>query len=148
MKLIFGSANTPGSWLIQLATFSRWSHVGIVYGGMVIEARFPRVRMTTLEDFRAHYPRHEIATLPCKDNDAAWVFAFEQIGKLYDVGGLFAIVFQRRQWQSGNRWFCSELPPAATNAGGTPWFRAAERNRITPAMLYAVCQPEAQDGRE
>lgn len=141
MKLIFGARPAPGSLLIRLATFSAWSHVGIVYpNDRVLEARFPRVRVTTLDDFKRHYPRHAVVTLPCRDDRAALDWAMAQVGKLYDLGGLLAIPFQQRDWQSDGRWFCSEIPVAAANVGGTPWFVDSERNRITPGQLFAVCQ--------
>lgn len=141
MELIFGARPRPGSLLIRLATFSAWSHVGIVYpNGRVLEACLPRVRVTTLEAFKLHYPTWATATLTCLDDQAALDWAMAQVGKLYDLGGLLAIPFQQRNWQSDGRWFCSEIPVAAANVGGTPWFVDSERHRITPGQLFAVCQ--------
>jgi uncharacterized protein YycO len=142
MKLIFGANRRPGSLLIRLFTFSQWSHVGIIYPGCrVLEAHWPRVRATTVEDFKENYPQWAVAELPCRDEQAALDWAMTQVGKLYDLGGLIAIPFQRRDWQSPGRWFCSELPPAAAAVGGSPWFNEAEISRITPGQLYAVCRP-------
>lgn len=136
MKLIFGASHRPGSLLLQLFTFSRWSHVGMVYGEEVIEARFPRVRMTTVADFHAHYPRCEFAKLPCADEGAAESFARSRIGRLYDLGGLLAFPFQNRAWESSSRDFCSELPILAAAAGGTRYVREGAQSRVTPGMLY------------
>lgn len=136
MKLIFGASRMPGSLLLQFFTFSRWSHVGIVYDGMVIEARFPRVRMATVAEFQAHYPRWEFAELPCADEGAAEAFARSRIGRRYDLGGLLAFLFQNRDWESSSRDFCSELPILAAAAGGTRYVREGARSRVTPGQLY------------
>ena len=138
MKLIFGASRMPGSLLLQFFTFSRWSHVGIVYDGLVIEARFPRVRMTTVADFQTHYPRWEFADLPCADEGAAEAFARSRIGRLYDLGGLLAFPFQNRDWDSSSRDFCSELPIRAAAAGGTRYVREGSLGRITPGTLYDI----------
>lgn len=138
MKLIFGASRMPGSLLLQFFTFSPWSHVGIVYGEFVIEARFPRVRMTTVGAFQAHYPRWEFAELPCKDECAAEAFARGRIGRLYDLGGLLAFPFQNRAWESSSRDFCSELPILAAAAGGTRYVREGAQSRVTPGQLYDI----------
>lgn len=136
MKLIFGSNPWPGSLLIRLATFSQWSHVGIVYGDYVVEAKFPRVRQTTVGNFIAHYPKWEFAELPCANEAKAESWAMSRIGKLYDVGGLIAFPFQQRDWESRGRYFCSELPILAAAEGGTRYVRDGARSRVTPGQLY------------
>lgn len=138
MKLIFGASRMPGSLLLQFFTFSRWSHVGIVYDGLVIEARFPRVRMTTVAEFQSHYQRWEFAELPCQDEAAAEAYARSRIGRLYDLGGLLAFPFQHRAWESSSRDFCSELPIRAAAAGGTRYVRDGSLGRVTPGVLYDI----------
>jgi hypothetical protein len=138
MKLIFGASRMPGSLLLQFFTFSQWSHVGIDYGEFVVEARFPRVRMTTVADFQSHYPRWEFADLPCADEGAAEAFARSRIGRRYDLGGLLAFPFQNRDWESSSRDFCSELPIRAAAAGGTRYVREGSLGRITPGTLYDI----------
>lgn len=137
MRLIFGAANTPGSWLIRLFTFSRYSHVGIVYGDEVIEAHFPRVRSISLGEFKTHYPKWETAKLPCKDEYLAEQWLRTRIGNLYDLGGLIGIVFQR-EWQSNNRDFCSEMPILAARHGGTDYVRSDSVHRVTPELLREI----------
>ena len=136
MKLIFGASHRPGSLLLQLFTFSRWSHVGMVYGEEVIEARFPRVRVTTVAEFQAHYPRWEFAELPCADEAVAEAYARSRVGRLYDIGGLLAFPFQNRDFESSIRDFCSELPIRAAAAGGTRYVREQSLSRVTPGVLY------------
>ena len=136
MKLIFGASRMPGSLLLQFFTFSQWSHVGIVYGEFVIEARFPRVRMTTVGAFQAHYPRWEFAELPCADEAVAEAYARSRVGRLYDIGGLLAFPFQNRDFESSSRDFCSELPIRAAAAGGTRYVREQSLSRVTPGVLY------------
>lgn len=136
MKLIFGSNPWPGSLLIRLATFSRWSHVGVVFGDYVVEARFPRVRQTTVGNFIAHYPTWEFAELPCADEAAAEAWVMSRVGNLYDVGGLLAFPFQNRDFESSSRDFCSELPIKAAAVGGTRYVREQALSRVTPGVLY------------
>lgn len=136
MKLIFGASYMPGSLLLQAFTFSRWSHVGMVYGEEVIEARFPRVRVTTVAEFQAHYPRWEFAELPCADEAVAEAYARSRVGRLYDIGGLLAFPFQNRDFESSSRDFCSELPIRAAAAGGTRYVREQSLSRVTPGVLY------------
>jgi len=138
MELIFGASHRPGSLLLQLFTFSRWSHVGMVYGEEVIEARFPRVRVTTVAEFQAHYPRWEFAELPCADEAVAEAYARSRVGRLYDIGGLLAFPFQNRDFESSSRDFCSELPIRAAAAGGTRYVREGSLGRITPGALYDI----------
>lgn len=136
MKLIFGASRMPGSLLLQFFTFSQWSHVGIVYGEFVVEARFPRVRVTTVAEFQAHYPRWEFAELPCADEAVAEAYARSRVGRLYDIGGLLAFPFQNRDFESSSRDFCSELPIRAAAAGGTRYVREQSLSRVTPGVLY------------
>jgi len=140
MRLIFGAAPTLGSLTIRLATMSNWSHVGIVYGQEVIEAHWPRVRSIGLENFKAHYPRWELAELPCQNEAAAERWVRSRIGNLYDLGGLLAIAFQQRQWQANSRDFCSEMPILSALAGGTRYVREGALHRVTPGQLYDISQ--------
>lgn len=135
MKLIFGAAPTIGSLLIRTLTFSQWSHVGIVVGDDVIEARFPKVRKTTLAEFQAHYPRNAFGTLEMNNELVAESYVRSRVGKWYDLGGLLAIPFQR-DWQNNDRDFCSELPVTAGQFVGNKYFRDA--HRVTPEMLWEI----------
>ncbi len=141
MKLIFGASYRPGSLLLQAFTFSRWSHVGMVFGDVVIEARFPRVRVTTVAEFQTHYPRWEFARLPCPNEAAAEAYARSRIGRLYDIGGLLAFPFQRRDWEASSRDFCSEMPVRAAAIGGARYVRSGSLGRVTPGMLYDLAYP-------
>lgn len=135
MKLIFGAAPSIGSLLIRTLTFSQWSHVGIVYGQEVIEARFPKVRNTSLDSFKAHYPHHAFGRLTLSNEAVAESYVRSRIGKWYDLGGLVGIPFQR-DWQRNDRDFCSELPVTAAQFIGDHYFRDA--HRVTPEMLWEI----------
>lgn len=138
MQLIFARSHSPGSLLIRAMTFSKWSHVAMIRGGTVIEARWPRVRITTLDAFKSDHSAWEYGALPVGNVDDAWDYAYDQIGKPYDVGGLLALPFQQRAWQSDERWFCSELVAAAANYAGARLFRDSERSRVTPGDLWRL----------
>ena len=135
MILIFGSRPRPGSWLIRALTFSRYSHVGIVFGDRVVEAAIWRVREIPLTQFKEEYPVWEIAELPCADEAVAKRYAYSRIGNLYDFGGLLAFPFQR-DWQSNGRDFCSELPISAAADAGSVYVR--DVHRVTPENLYQI----------
>ena len=145
MRLLFCRSHWPGSYAIRALTFSsQWSHVALVSDNRIdaVEATFPRVRANWAPEIVDAHSAHAWATLDVPGEAAAWHFAGEQIGKLYDVGGLIALPFGRRDWQSPGRWFCSELIAAAANAGGRDLFR--DFDRVTPEMLWQISRPDAR----
>ena len=127
MKIIFSRSKLPGSYLIRWLTFSKWSHVVAVDGDHVIEAVYKRVRRISLEDFINDHADYEIRYI---DGDIDKIR--EQVGKFYDIGGLFMMLNPwRDDWQNPAKWFCSELV-----AYGTGLFE--ESSRVSPQMLYLV----------
>lgn len=136
MKVIFGSRKKIGSLLLRFFTFSRWSHVGIVYGDSVVEASILRVRTIPLCEFKLEYPEWEMGDLPCADEAKARDYAYSRVGNLYDFGGLLAFPFRLRNWQASSRDFCSELPVCAAQVGGTEYVR--DVHRVTPELLYQL----------
>lgn len=127
MKILFCRSFTVGSLLIRLLTFSRWSHSALIRDdGMAIEATWPRVRMVKAEQIIAEHDAHAFGEIGARLD--AWEFAERQVGKPYDLGGLWNFMTSR-DWTEDSRWFCSELVAAA--CGG---WRAA--GRVTPEMLW------------
>jgi uncharacterized protein YycO len=96
------------------------------------------VQKLTLEE-RFRYRKisnYRIDLLQLRDEDAARAFAESQVGKPYDWGGVLSIPvpFISRNWQSDERWFCSELLAACAARGNTPLIRL-QTNRVTPEMI-------------
>lgn len=109
MTVVFGRSSMIGSVLIRLFTWSRWSHVGIVDGDMVIEAvGFKGVIITPLSEFKARYSSTELASFPCKDNTLALTLAYREVGKGYDWGAIIGHIIRRR-YDNPDKWVCSEL---------------------------------------
>lgn len=127
MVVLFCRSRTIGSLLIRLLTFSRWSHVALVHpDGSAIEATWPRVRLVPAAQIINEHDVAELAEIRAVSN--AWEIACAQIGKPYDLSGLWFFL-TRRDWQRDDKWFCSELVAYAT--GG--WRSAG---RITPEIIY------------
>lgn len=127
MKIIFSRSKLPGSYIIRWMTFSKWSHVALLLDtGEVVEATWPKVRMSNIKDFAKSHPDFEIRYL---DGNADLVM--KEIGKPYDLSGLFMFLNPWRDWTTDDKWFCSEL---LAHASGM----FTESARVSPQMLYLV----------
>lgn len=133
MKLLFCRSRLPGSYLIRWLTFSKWSHVAVVFeDGWAIEATWPKVRQVRVEEIIARHSAYEFRELDCAF-ERAWFEA--QVGKRYDLSGLFMFLNPWREgWMDDARWFCSELVAAATGL-------FADNERVSPQFLYLLSRP-------
>ncbi len=138
ISIIFSRSRTPGAVLIRLATWSVWSHNGIVMpNGKVIEARWPHgVVETDISEFIARSSHHLTRRIFCPVPRRAYEFAREQLGKPYDTIGVIGLGL-RREWNRPDAWWCSELVEAAIEAGGNQRFRHDVR-RVTPQHSWMV----------
>ena len=138
MRLIFTNSNTIGSWLIRWQTNGQWSHVGIVdeRNGVVIEAIWPKgVRITEIAEVKERSSEWAIydvsASHTSADSDyTALHWAYSQSGKPYDTLGVLGIGF-RRNWESSDKWWCSELVAKACLEAGINLINVP-LTRITP----------------
>lgn len=128
-----------GGALIKLATFSKWSHSAIMFDEhTVIDVTKPTgVRRLTKAQFLKQYPKADFHEIIVPNETLAREFAFAQLGKKYDVSAIFGIIFQNRNWQRDDKWFCSELVEAILVAGGKQRFRTIVSS-ILPRETYAV----------
>jgi uncharacterized protein YycO len=134
MKLLFATDNNIGSILTRWWLFSKYSHVAISKDGQVIEATFWHgVRQVPEEDFIKKYKEVLHCHVNNVDDEKAWKFASEQVGKPYDYTALFGLLF-RKNWQEPDSYFCSELVACALIAGGIEVIRR-ESPRVTPQDL-------------
>jgi uncharacterized protein YycO len=81
-----------------------------------------------------------ILDIPCVNPEAAWAAALSQVGKSYDWLALTGFLVHRN-WESQDRWFCSELVAWSFAQAGSPLFRAETKNLITPRDFWIL--PEA-----
>lgn len=120
---------------IQRFTWSRWSHLAIVYEDEAISAMgFKGVVKVPLESYAKGYSETLLQRIDCENPEAIWAAANEQLGKGFDYLSLLGIFF-RRDWQKESRWNCTELCAWACQKGGTPLVRAEHFNRLVPQHL-------------
>jgi uncharacterized protein YycO len=130
MKIIFGRNKRPVSLFIRLATWSRYSHVGIILeDGRVLESTFSKgVHTTSLTEFTNRYSKVEEAYIEGTPHKA-----LKQLGKKYDWRGVLGILFRRKSWNDPAAWWCSELIAICV-----PFFRNTRLGRITPEHIFMV----------
>lgn len=138
LTVIYSRSHGIGSLLIRAASWwGAWSHVAIVDGDDVIEARaWQGVVRTPLDAHLQRASAHEVVQIECPNPQAVLSFARAQVGKPYDWGGVLAFPL-REPLADESRWFCSELVEAALLAGGRARFREAPA-RVTPWQSYMV----------
>lgn len=140
IRLIYSKSKLPLSPLIQMVTWSEWSHVGILVGDTVIESTWSHggVKETPLDVFLERSSDWIVKEYQCHSRQAIIDAARTQIGKPYDKTGLVGILMRDRNWQEDDSWFCSELIAWAFAAGGTPLFMLEDGYRITPQNIYML----------
>lgn len=138
MQAIFCRRRNLGSLLLRFATWSSWSHVGIVTPDQtVIEAAaFHGVVERPLDEFIAGVSRYSVRIIDVPDEAAAIEWARSQVGKGYDWAGVIGLGL-RREWDQPQAWFCSELLEAAAAAGGRRRF-VHQARRVTPQHSWMV----------
>lgn len=115
-QLIFGRSYMPISVGIQIITVCRWSHVGLLVGDTVYEARGGfGVAATPLADFKARYRETVVRIMYCK-NDNMVNDIIDRIGRGYDGKAFWAIGAERLSrgllrldWDDINAYQCAEL---------------------------------------
>ncbi|MEW6612718.1 MAG: YiiX/YebB-like N1pC/P60 family cysteine hydrolase [Pseudomonadota bacterium] len=138
VQLLFTRRRHPGSALIRVATWSRWSHVALVDGDEVIEAAAPHgVRRASVGAAIDRAARCALVELPARDPAAVLAAAASQLGKPYDWTAVLGLGL-RRDWQEEDAWFCSELVAWAFQHAGEPLFRAEVLRRVTPQHLWML----------
>ena len=149
MRIIWTRNRSIGSILIRAAAWGgRWSHCGLVMpDGSVIEsvALQGGVIRSALADVIAKSTAHQMLNIPVPDAQSAYAWAESTLGMAYDWGGVFGIPAREHEWQSPDRWYCSEHCAYALKMAGRDIVRP-ESNGIHPETLHAVAW--AIGGRE
>lgn len=136
-RVLFCTSQQPGAIAIRGLTWSDWSHVALVDGEEVIEATWPTVCATPLDDVLAKHSLCVIVEFSDVDGAAIIQAARSQIGKPYDLAGILGIALHR-DWQDQDKWFCSELVAWAFEKAGFPLFRAEALHRVVPQHLWML----------
>lgn len=138
MNILLSRNHSISSWLIRLATWSRYSHCAIVDGLHVIESTFwgGGVVRRPLDEFMDDHPGAELLEVPCPDDEAGLRWAREQVGKPYDWTAILGFLV-RRDWQEPDSWFCAEHVEGTIKAAGRDRFRVG-LSRITPQHVWMV----------
>jgi len=130
LQVIFARNWLPISLLIQIRTLSRWSHVGVIMGNMVLESRGGKgVVLTPINEFKDRYTSTDIGYLPCVSKEKAEQFLTEQLGKEYDLKAIIGAAFNLKI-DSSVAYHCSELIAEATGL-----FNPNYLATISPAIL-------------
>jgi uncharacterized protein YycO len=141
MKLFFCTNDLPVSVAIRVFTWSDWSHVAIIDGNEIIEAVWPKVRVSKLEEAKNKYESWVIAEVKTKNDAEIIKAARSQVGKPYDIGAIFGFV-ARRNWEKTDKWFCSELVAWAFSQANEPLFRPGTFSRVTPQHIWMISNKE------
>lgn len=145
VRLLFSTTRLPLSVVIRAVTWSRWSHVALVDGDTVIEAvALHGVRRMPLAEAVSRTSDFALTDLPAQNPQAILSVAASQLGKPYDYTALLGLAL-RRDWQTDNAWFCSELVAWAFDAAGQPLLRPKFERRVYPQHLWML--PPARSPR-
>lgn len=114
--LIFGRSYLPISIGIQVITVCRWSHVGLLVGDTVYEARGGYgVVATPLAEFKARYRETTTRVMYCA-NDNMVKDIISRVGMAYDDRAFWSIGIERisrgllrLDWDDINAYQCAEV---------------------------------------
>lgn len=141
LTLVFTNSHKPLAPIINLVTWSSFSHVAILSTDMLTVVHstlggggVKEIPVSELLDASKDFTFIEFSV---NDAEAILAAARSQIGKPYDWTALVGIPFHR-DWQEADSWFCSELVAWAFQEGGTPLFLSEEVHRIVPRHLYML----------
>lgn len=133
ITLQFSTTNHYSSKAIRFFTWSWASHVDFVLPddkllGALATQDGGGVRLHDAKDY-TRIERYQVDA-PVDIIDIART----QLGKPYDWAGIFGLVLRDRDWESDDKWFCSELVAWAFKQGGYPLLNETSF-RITPRDL-------------
>lgn len=136
IKVRFVDGSGFVSDFIKFWTWSDWSHVDIWTPDGWLGARSNGGVQIRPFDYTT-FVKEEIRVITLDDETEAKIMQYlrDQIGKPYDYMAVAGMPF-RQDWQSDNRWFCSELIAAAFAQAGIPLLDATDYYRVTPRDIY------------
>ena len=141
IQLLLSKRRHPGSALIRAVTWSRWSHVDIVRGPLLLSAAAPHgVGYYSLYDRLDLASAAVMVEVPVQNVRAAMDWAESQIGKPYDWLGVLGVGLHR-DWQEDDAWFCSEFAMQTLRAGGYEPYRTKALRRVVPEHVWIMNLP-------
>lgn len=150
VSVLFTKQRSLGSYIIRLVTWSNYSHVEILLPDMNLKDDFlfsstakDGVGYTRLSE-RLHKSSKAVIMEIDSDNfnfPLLLKFIESNMWKKYDWLGVIGIGL-KRDWQSNNRWFCSEIVASALKYAGVQLFDSGFYGRITPQDLYKLNYPK------
>jgi len=134
MKLYFYKWTSLISRLIQLRTFSKFSHVSIEVAGTVYEAHINKWVVESPHPWT--YNTAEYETIEVKENTPiVKEFLKRQVGKKYDLLAIFVLLGNESNRNDNGKWFCSELASMALYKWG---IIRKPKKLISPWLLYDI----------
>jgi len=94
------------SRLIRLFTWSEYSHIDFVTQSGKMIGCWPGQGVSFHDKVAG---KVQYAEIECYSAANVERFIIDQMGKQYDWGAIFGIVFRRKSWHNIDKWFCSEL---------------------------------------
>ncbi len=150
VSVLFTKQRSLGSYIIRLVTWSNYSHVEIILPDVNTGDNFlfsstakDGVNYTRLSKRLAKSSKAVIMEIDSDNFDLALLLKFieSNLLKKYDWLGVIGIGL-KRDWQSNNRWFCSEIVASALKYSGVQLFDSRFYGRITPQDLYKLNYPK------
>jgi uncharacterized protein YycO len=135
LQLFFSNTRSIASYTVRFATWGEFGHVGIYQDGMIIEANSTIGKVVHRPFCPEEYSKYIIRTYDVP-GELIWSLASQQVGKPYDWSAIYGFAF-RRNWQSEDKWFCSELVEWCALKSGYSLVNKASW-RVTPQDLNEV----------
>ncbi len=138
IRVVYSRTRGLAPTLIRMASWwGPWSHCALVDGDSVIECLALKggVVRTPLAEARLRASAWSEVHLACPYPAMALEWARSTVGQPYDWGGVISIPFRAREWESTNRWYCSEHVEAALIRGGLSRWRTGMQG-ISPCQSY------------
>lgn len=138
--LLFFKGKSSISKAIRFFTWGKYSHVSLIYKYNIYEAWWPDgVRKCTINELNhsqnTHIDVYKLNIDVTTDDKFKLIQFFdEQVGKDYDLPGIFGFL-TRRKFEKNDRWFCSELITYGFNTILKKKIINAESYKVSPTIL-------------
>lgn len=125
------------SKLVCFLTWSPFSHVEILINeneciGAVFDKGVRKYRLERVLRKAEYWEIHKVEA-----SEKVIECAKAQLGKKYDVLGLFGFIFRNRRWQRDDKWFCSEFVAFCFEKAGYSLFKARPYKVSPRDLLYS-----------
>ena len=135
LQLFFSNTRSLASYCVRFATWGEYGHVGLYRDDTIIEANSTLNKVVCRSFEPSEYSQFVIKEydIPAKP---VWDIISSQIDKPYDWSAIYGFLF-RQDWQSPDKWFCSELVEWGCNSIGYSMINKKSW-RVSPQDLNEV----------